>query len=267
MLASAALSDSCNSHVSFVLVSFGKLQRFSVTPAPLKSPSPRQPQPHAFVLCLWAVILLSFLFSWHSFFFYFQIRWGFWERIKNVRLWKANSIWKCRSRFTGTIKNRFHIKCSSGASVPPRSNDSYVANKSTESPMTHKCTPSLWRGLFHISIHTVATLLPILIGEERPAGSPPWDSTPFCHLPLKKKKKKNLDASPATDPAANKWREEKWPPRQRTRQMTPASARFMSPACRPWLSNVERWLIVCKPQEANHPQASEPPFSLVSRSR
>lgn len=70
MLASAALSDSCNSHVSFVLVSFGKSQRFSVTPAPLKSPSPRQPQLHAFVLCLWAVILHSFLFSWHSFFFF-----------------------------------------------------------------------------------------------------------------------------------------------------------------------------------------------------
>lgn len=51
-------------------------------------------------------------------------------------------------------------------------------------------------------------------GEARPAGSPRWESTPFCHLPSKK----NLDSSPATDPAANKWRDEKWPPSRRTRR-------------------------------------------------
>lgn len=42
-------------------------------------------------------------------------------------------------------------------------------------------------------------------------------------------------------------------------QAAPMFARFMSPACQPWLSNVEWWLIVCKLQEADHPWASEPP--------
>lgn len=169
-----------------------------------------------------------------------------------MRLWKANSIRKRRGRFTVVIKNRFHIKRSSGTSVPPSSNDNCAANKNTESPTMHKCTQSLGQGLFYISIHRVATLLPILLVKRGQLVPPHGRSCCFAIC-----RQKNLDASPATDPAANKWRNEKWPPRRRTRQTTPVFVRFMSPTCRPWLSNVERWLIVCKPREANHPWVSE----------
>lgn len=91
------------------------------------------------------------------------------------------------------------MKCSSGTSVPPHSNDNCAANKNTESLTAHKRATWLRRGLFHISIQS-SNFIAHPRGEERPAGLPPWGNTQFCHL----LSKKNLDASPATDPAANK---------------------------------------------------------------
>lgn len=119
---------------------------------PLKSPSPGNLCHVHLSCCLLAVfyflfliffLVLQFLFAFRD--RWIQTRWDFRERIKNVRLWKANSIRKRRSRFTAVIKNRFHIKCSSGTSAPPRSNDNCAANKNTESPTTRY---ALWRGLF-----------------------------------------------------------------------------------------------------------------------
>lgn len=131
--------------------------------------------PYSF-LALW--LLLALRCCW------IQIRWDFRARIINVRLLKANSIRKCRGRFTAVIKNRFHIKRSSGASVPPRSNDDCAANKNTESPTTRKRTPLL---RFHISIHRVATLLPVLMAKRGQLVPPHGRARRFAICRQKKK--------------------------------------------------------------------------------
>lgn len=155
--------------LSFVLLSCCKSPMFRYLCA-IEEPVTRQPEPPriCLIMSLGCFLLSFFLAFWLLFALresccWIQLKWDFWERIKNEKLWKANSIWKHCGRFTAVIKNRFHIKHSSGTSVPPSSNDNCATNKNTESPMTHKCTRSLKQGLFYISIHRVATLLPILL--------------------------------------------------------------------------------------------------------
>lgn len=199
---------------SFAPVSSCTSQRFCYLCA-IEEPVTRQPLPHTFVLlCLWAVFF-AFLFlilSWHSgiYLHYANVavesKWG--EIFKSVlKMWDYEKLIQFQN---------------AAADLQPSLKIDFILNVPEASLSLHAAmiTARQIKTLNHLRRLTYAEDCFIFQYTELQFYCPSWwwrEASWFPpvgeHVVLPSAVKKNLDASPATDPAANKWRDEKWPPR------------------------------------------------------